>query len=172
MKSCWEYLSSVFSSTNDAQAPSVFSVSNKQTHEGCLLRKRFLARMPFFSRIVYTGHTIGWRRALLPESVYVTNSVCLLDTLDTEKREGACASFVPEKTRICLPTFRRPGKPCHLSLQKDQNLFPHLSLSCLCSIRFPRLQKKARKKKCICLIILLIAMGVVAAIIVVAVKSK
>ena len=52
----------------------------------------FLATMPFFS---WTART--------------ASCVCLFYTL--EKREGACALFVFEKTRICLPTSRWLGKP-------------------------------------------------------------
>ena len=50
-----------------------------------------------------------WRRALSPENVFQASSSCVC-LFDTEKREGACASFVLEKARICLPT-RAPVGP-------------------------------------------------------------
>ena len=49
-----------------------------------------------------------WRRALLPEKVITLSFVCLLNMLERGRELVHC---LYEKTRICLPTSRRPGRP-------------------------------------------------------------
>ena len=50
--------------------------------------------------------TVAWKHYR-----YKQLRACLLEWPVGGEREEACASFVLWKTRICLPTFRRPGKP-------------------------------------------------------------